>query len=85
MCAFMHGTYLCAAMKKIIVLLIVFNFSFLISHAQGCSMCTKTAEQLGEKPAKALNTAIVYLMLTPLALIGGVGYMWWRREKKLNG
>lgn len=49
-------------------------------HAQ-CSICTKTASQLGEKPAKGLNAGIVYLMFTPLAIAGFIGYRWWQREK----
>ena len=35
-----------------------------------CSICTKTASQLGEGPAKALNSAIIYLAFTPFAIIG---------------
>lgn len=43
-----------------------------------CSICTKTAQQLGHKPAKALNAGIIYLMIAPLAIIGVVGYRWWK-------
>jgi len=43
-----------------------------------CSICTKTAQQLGHKPAKALNTGIIYLMIAPLAIIGIVGFRWWK-------
>ena len=46
-----------------------------------CSICTKTASQLGEKPAKALNAGILYLMLTPLSIAGYIGVRWWKREK----
>jgi hypothetical protein len=46
-----------------------------------CSICTKTAAQLGEKPAKGLNAGILYLMLTPFAIIGFVGYRWWKKNK----
>ncbi len=46
-----------------------------------CSICTKTASQLGEKPAAALNTAILYLMLAPLAIIGFIGWRWWKANK----
>jgi hypothetical protein len=52
------------------------------SFAQ-CSICTKTAEQLGQGPAKALNGAIVYLMFTPYLIIGYIGYRWWKREKQI--
>ncbi|RPD50820.1 MULTISPECIES: hypothetical protein [Chitinophagaceae] len=46
-----------------------------------CSICTKTAAQLGEKPARGLNAGILYLALTPLALAGGIGWYWWKRQK----
>ena len=46
-----------------------------------CSICTKTAQQLGEKPAKALNMGIVYLGLTPLLIMGIVGYRWWKSNQ----
>jgi len=49
-----------------------------------CSICTKTASQLGEKQGKGLNGGIVYLMLTPLAVGGFIGYRWWRNEKALR-
>ena len=46
-----------------------------------CSICTKTAQQLGHKPAKGLNTGIIYLMFAPVAIIGAVGYRWWRNNR----
>lgn len=47
-----------------------------------CSICTKTASQLGEGPAKALNSAIIYLAFTPLAIMGYIGWRWWKNEKE---
>ena len=49
-----------------------------------CSVCTKTALQMGEKPAQGLNQGILYLMLMPFAIIGVVGYRWWRGQKISN-
>jgi hypothetical protein len=46
-----------------------------------CSLCTKTAQQLGEGPAKGLNNGILYLALTPLLIIGILGYRWWRSNR----
>ena len=43
-----------------------------------CSICTRTAQQLGERPAKALNKGIVYLAAMPLAIFGLIGYRWWK-------
>lgn len=53
---------------------------FSLADAQ-CSICTKTASQLGEKPAAALNTAIVYLMGAPFAIIGFIAWRWWKNNK----
>ncbi len=49
-----------------------------------CSICTKTAGQLGEKTARGLNTGIVYLMLAPFTIVGYIGFRWWRAEKLHN-
>jgi hypothetical protein len=46
-----------------------------------CSICTRTAQQLGERPAKALNKGIIYLAFTPLAIGGIIGYRWWKSER----
>lgn len=51
------------------------------SQAQ-CSICTKTAQQLGEKPAKALNAGIIYLAAMPLAIFGFIGYRWWKNNQE---
>ncbi len=62
----------------IITLFLLMDSSTTIAQ---CSVCTKSAQQLGEKPAKALNSAIIYLMLTPFAVAGFIGYRWWRNNK----
>jgi hypothetical protein len=70
-------------MKKLFIILILFiGFSFLyFSAGAQCSVCTRTAEQLGEEPARGLNAGIIYLAFTPLALVGYLGYRWWKSEK----
>ncbi len=70
-------------MKKIFLL---FALCILLMHAgyAQCSICTKTASQLGEGPAKGLNAGIVYLMLTPLAIGAFIGIKWWRKEKEIS-
>jgi uncharacterized membrane protein YphA (DoxX/SURF4 family) len=71
-------------MKKL-VLRILFVFMFFTAGLQvinaQCSICTKTAMQQGEKPARGLNAGIIYLMLTPFAIAGFIGYRWWQSEK----
>lgn len=67
-------------MKKsisILAITCILSFTAAPVFAQ-CSMCTKTAQQLGEKPAAGLNSGIIYLMAAPFALIGVIGYRWWK-------
>jgi len=72
-------------MKKIfIVAVVILSFlllSFEFSSAQ-CSICTKTTQQLGEKPAKGLNGGILYLAFTPFAVAAFVGYRWWKSNRQ---
>ena len=64
---------------SILILLLLTNV-FIPAYSQ-CAMCTKTAAQMGEKPAQGLNSGIIYLMLAPFAIIAFVGYRWWKSEK----
>lgn len=47
-----------------------------------CSICAKTTQQMGDKPGKGFNSGIIYLMLTPFAIIGFVGYKWWKNNRE---
>lgn len=49
------------------------------THAQ-CSVCTRSAQQLGEKPAKGLNAGILYLAFAPFAIGGYIFYRWRKNE-----
>jgi len=74
-------------MKKQFLILIFFLLVAIlfaeIASAQ-CSICTKTAQQLGEKPAKGLNAGILYLAATPYLIIGYITYRWWKNHKKVR-
>jgi hypothetical protein len=65
-----------------VILLLVFCTVFTSSVAKAqCSVCTKTSAQMGEKPAKGMNQGILYLMAAPFAIVGIVGYQWWKGNK----
>ncbi len=51
------------------------------AHGQGCAVCTKAAAGLDDKSAKGLNGGIVYLAFLPLAIMGTMGFIWWRYNK----
>ena len=66
-------------MKKcLLILLLIFSMGLLNNLSAQCSICTKTAQQLGEKPAKGLNAGILYLAAAPLLILGFIGYRWYK-------
>jgi hypothetical protein len=70
-------------MKKCIVLLMFLGLlAFTLPAFAQCSICTKTAQQLGEKPAKGMNGGILYLAFAPFAIVGFVAYKWWKGHRQ---
>ncbi|HNU87686.1 MAG TPA: hypothetical protein PKJ94_05335 [Ferruginibacter sp.] len=67
-----------------ILLFIFLGFFSAQNTAAQCSVCTKTSLQLGEKPAQGMNSAILYLMMMPFAIVGFIGYRWWKNNKKFE-
>lgn len=72
-----------AAMKNVasFFFIIVFLAIYTVPAYSQCAVCTKTALQMGEKPAAGLNSAILYLMMAPFAIVGFIGYRWWKNNK----
>jgi hypothetical protein len=73
--------------SRLILMILVVSFFALTqtAMAQGCSICSKTVMQQGEKPARGMNSGIVYLMLTPFVVMGYVGYRWYKSERPADG
>lgn len=66
--------------RLILFLIVALFFASLNDAAAQCSICTKTAMQQGEKAAGGMNTGVVYLMLAPFAVVGFVGYRWYKSQ-----
>ena len=47
-----------------------------------CSICTKTAAQIGQEAGKGFNAGIIYLAAMPFAIVGYVAIKWWKQEKQ---
>jgi hypothetical protein len=68
--------------KAIIVTATIFFLSLVLTNpgwAQ-CSICAKSVQQMGAKPAEGFNSGIIYLMMVPYAAIGIIGYKWWKNN-----
>ncbi|MCD6062816.1 MAG: hypothetical protein K0R82_727 [Flavipsychrobacter sp.] len=67
-------------MKRLLIVLMLIVTAPAV-YAQGCAACTKTAAGLDDKSAKGLNGGILYLATLPLAIMGTVGFMWWKHNR----
>jgi len=47
-----------------------------------CSICTKTASQMGEDAGKGFNLGTIYLAAMPFTIIGYIAFRWWKNEKQ---
>ncbi len=68
--------------SRIILLLFTLVVFLQTNVLAQCSLCTKTAQQMGEKPALGLNQGILYLMFMPFILVGIIGYKWWKNNRE---
>lgn len=68
--------------RVVLIVLLISTLLPLTSFAQ-CAMCRAalTSEGNAEK-AQAVNDGIVYLMVIPYILVGGIGYYIYRMRKK---
>ena len=67
-------------MRKLIVLLFIIS-SVSIIDAQ-CAMCRAVLEsEADQSTAEGINNGIVYLMAIPYILVGGLGYIIYRKFK----
>ena len=50
-----------------------------------CPMCKMSAEsnmQNGGTEGRGLNAGILYMLLMPYLIVGGIGYWWWRNRRQ---
>jgi hypothetical protein len=67
---------------NVLLISILFSALSLTANAQ-CAMCRAALTSEGNKTkAEAVNDGIVYLMVIPYLLVGGIGYAIYRMKKK---
>ena len=73
--------YFCCMKKCLTIFSIILVLLFIQLGAEAqCAMCTKTASQLGEKPALGMNQGILYLMGMPFVIVGFIAFRWWKSQ-----
>jgi len=73
-------------MKKLVVFLLVMVLFLNIDLVAQCPMCKMAAEsnlKNGGSAGKGLNAGILYMLLTPYILVGGLAFWWFKNKKKI--
>jgi hypothetical protein len=73
-------------MKKLVVFFIVMFLFLNIDLVAQCPMCKMAAEsnlKNGGTAGKGLNAGILYMLLTPYVLVGGLAFWWFKNRKKV--
>lgn len=74
-------------MKRILLALFIFLGGMLLSGdtSAQCPMCKMSAEsnlKNGGTAGRGLNTGILYMLALPYTLVGVIGFIWWRNNKR---
>lgn len=73
-------------MKNLAVFFIIMFLFFNIDLIAQCPMCKMAAEsnlKNGGTAGKGLNAGILYMLLTPYILVGGLAFWWIKNKKKV--
>ncbi|WP_242202855.1 hypothetical protein [Aestuariivivens insulae] len=63
----------------------IFSFIFFLESNAQCAMCRAVLEsEEGKGVAKGINDGIVYLMLIPYILVGGIIFIIYKKYSKLK-
>lgn len=62
------------------ILFLVFSLIFFLRGNAQCAMCRAVLEsEEGQSAAQGINDGIIYLMAIPYILVGGIGYIIYRK------
>jgi hypothetical protein len=75
----------CTAILRGSILAIALMVSSPVLTEAQCPMCRMSVEsnlKNGGTAGRGLNAGILYLLMTPYLLVGGLAYVWWRNKKR---
>jgi hypothetical protein len=71
-----------------IVLILFFSLGMMVSGYDAsaqCPMCKMSAEsnlKNGGTTGRGLNAGILYMLALPYTLVGTIGFIWWRNNRR---
>jgi hypothetical protein len=65
-----------------IVLVLLLVGGDLLAQCPMCKMSLQSNLQNGGSQGSGINAGIMYLLMTPYLIVGGIAYVWYRNRKK---
>ncbi len=70
-----------------VAILAIITFVGIPEAIAQCPMCRMSAEsnlQNGGTGGKGLNAGILFMLSLPYLIVGSIGYIWWKNQKKVE-
>ncbi|MCP4437721.1 MAG: hypothetical protein GY810_02150 [Aureispira sp.] len=71
------------AIGVIVILLLVLDSAWVEAQCPMCKMSAEADLENGGTAGRGLNKGIIYLLVFPYILMGGLGFLWWRHSKQV--
>ena len=70
-------------MKRLLIISLILLLVAVVPAEAQCAMCRAVLEsEEGNEAAKGINNGIIYLMIFPYLLVGGIGYAIYKMRKR---
>jgi len=74
-----RGVYIVLSLA---ILLVLFGIAEVAAQCPMCSMAAESNLQNGGTAGRGLNKGILYMLALPYTLVGTIGYIWWRKNRR---
>lgn len=74
-----RGAYIALA---ILLLLVLVGIAEVAAQCPMCSMAAESNLKNGGTAGRGLNRGILYMLALPYTLVGTIGYIWWRKNRR---
>lgn len=73
-----------AIFSTVVLLLLAANVEPAVAQCAMCKAASEANLKAGGGDPQGLNAGILYMLVLPYLLVGGVGFWWWHNRRRRN-